>query len=166
MTLGTPGCISVEFVPVIKALMIFVIDSVDPVKLRQYEEKEGLIWGTFIPYLNHLYNPPPSSGTELWNLSINILLHILINTLGRKLHVEYLCKEGLLDYTVNLPSVVPVECQALAREVVCELGRHVALQPPSLSTLARAKLAKLCFGLETMRAVSSVTQFVYSLCST
>ena len=166
MTLGTPGCISAEFAPAIKTLMTFVIDSVDPVKLRQYEEKEGLIWGTFIPYLNHLYSPPPSSGTQLWSLSINILLHILINTLGRKLHVEYLCKEGLLDYTVNLPSVVPVECQALAREVVCELGRHVALQPPSLSTLARAKLAKLCFGLETMRAVSSVTQFVYSLCST
>ena len=165
MILGTPGCIAVVYHPSIRILMTYILDSVDPIELRGYEDKEGLIWSTFIPYLNLLYSPSSIYRTELDILSINILLHTLVNTLGRKLHAEYLCKEHLVGYTVNLPSVLPTECKSLARLAVVELGRHVPLRPPSLSTLARGKLAKLHFGLETMRSVSSVAQFVFTLCS-
>ena len=151
--------------PAIRILMTYVLESVDPIELRGYEDKEGLVWSTFIPYLNLLYSPSSTYQTELDILSINILLHTLVNTLGRKLHAEYLCKEHLVGYTVNLPSVLPAECKGLARSAVMELGKQVSLHPPSLSTLARGRLAKLKFGLETMRNVSSVAQFVYTLCS-
>lgn len=166
LSLGSPGCIDEEFLPKITCLMSYAVEFTDPVLLREYEEKEGLIWGTFIPYLGYLYTPPSSSiPTELHIASTDVLLHTLINTLGRKLHFDLLCKENLLEYTSYLPSIVCRECQPLARRVVNELGKHTHLQPPSLSALARARLATLCFGLQEMVSLTSVSLFVSNLYS-
>ena len=70
-------------------------------------------------------------------------------------YVETLQKEGLIDYFVCLPGHIPPQLQEKARTLVASLGTHVQLQPPSLGVLARAKLAKIHFGLEKIIHVHS-----------
>ena len=48
----------------------------------------------------------------------------LENALGREIHLEIPVKEGLLDYTMCLPAVLPGESQPKARSLVNELGKH------------------------------------------
>ena len=153
-------------------LMSDVLEAASPAEMRQYEEKEEFIWGTFLPYLLYLYKPLNLKHDtaecsdirfclELHISCCNILLHLLENTLGRELHLEVLIKEGLLDYSLCLPAVLPGECQPRARSLVNELGKHRQLQPPSLCTLAKAHIAKTFCGLQPVMEMNSIGEFVY-----
>ena len=146
-----------------------MLKSASPAEIRQYEEKErDLVWGTFLPYLQYLYKPSPikDSTTEdkgnLYITSCNVLLHFLENALGREIHREVLVKEGLLDYTMCLPAVLPVECQPRARSLINELGKHRQLQPPSLCTLAKAHIAKTFCGLQPIMEMNSIGEFLHN----
>ena len=139
-----------------------------PAEIRHYEEQEmESAWDTFLPYIRFLYTPSASkmlsaAETNLhFHCCINVLLHGLENALGRDLHLEILIKEGLLDYTMCLPAVLPGECQPRARSLVNELGRHRQLQPPSLCTLAKAHIAKTFCGLQAVMEMSSIGEFVH-----
>ena len=150
-----------------------VLETASSAEIRQYEEEEEFTWGTFLPYLRYLYKPSnlknvatedSAGGDVRINLHIswcNILLHLLENTLGRDVHLEILLKEGLLDYTMCLPAVLPGECQPRARSLVNELGKHRQLQPPSLCTLAKAHIAKTFCGLQPVMEMNSIGEFLH-----
>ena len=151
-------------------LMSEVLGAASPAEIRQYEEKEGVTWPTFLPYLRFLYKPSSVGSTKysdegvkrnLYVSCCNILLHGLENPLGRELHLEILVKEGLLDYTMCLPAVLPGECQPRARSLVNELGKHRQLQPPSLCTLAKAHIAKTFCGLQPVMEMNSIGEFLH-----
>ena len=149
-----------------------MLESASPAEIRQYEEEEGLDWGTFQPYLRYLYESSTIKNITAENLAgdiktdlyigfYNVLLYVLENTLGRKHHFEILVKEGLLDYTICLPAVLPGECQSRARSLVNELGKYRQLQPPSLCTLAKAHIAKTFCGLQPVMEMNSIGEFVH-----
>ncbi|KAL5516780.1 hypothetical protein EMCRGX_G002193 [Ephydatia muelleri] len=71
---------------------------------------------------------------------------ILIGERERKRMVD----QGLMDYVICLPSVLPVgsRAQQRAKDLVTMLGKEMHLQPPSLNTMARARLAATHFGLD------------------
>ena len=102
-------------------------------------------------------------GTKLYIDCCNVLLYGLETVLGgyASHHLEILVKEGLLDYTMCLPAVLPGECQPRARSLVNELGKHRQPQPPSLCTLAKAHIAKAFCGLQPVMEMNSVGEFVY-----
>ena len=153
-------------------LMSDMLEATSPAEIRQYEEKLGVVWCTFLPHLRYLYKPSAivkeanSVGDIRSTLCIswcNVLLHFLENAFGRKHHFEILVKEGLLDYTMCLPAVLPGECQPRARSLVNELGKHRQLQPPSLCTLAKAHIAKTFCGLQPVMEMNSVREFLYEI---
>ena len=157
-------------------LMSDMLEATSPAEIRQYEEKVEIVWCTFLPYLRCLYKPSAveeakttnSVGDIRSNLHIswcNALLHFLENALGRELHLEFLFKEGLLDYTMCLPAVLPGECQPRARSLVNELGKHRQLQPPSLCTLAKAHIAKTFCGLQPVMEMNSIGEFLHNIYS-
>ena len=137
-------------------LMSNTLEAATPAEIRKYEETLGLAWGTFLPYLQYIYKPltveeitaaaehSAAGGirTRIYISCCGVLLHVLENALGREFHLEILLNEGLLDYSLCLPAVLPEECQPRARSLVNELGKHRQLQPPSLFTLAKAHIAK------------------------
>ena len=147
------------------SLMLDFLETGTPAEIRRYEKEMGSAWDTFLPYVQFLYTPATSNMSNAdSNLHIhccNVLLHGLENTLGRELHLEVLVKEGLLDYTMCLPAVLPVECQPRARSLVNELGKHRQLQPPSLCTLAKAHIAKTFCGLKPVMEMNSIGEFLH-----
>ena len=154
-----------------------MLENIPPAVIRQYEDKKTLVWGTFIPFMQLLYKPstnikqdtkgkPEINDAEDFKHNFHIsccnaLLHGLENALGRELHLEVLLKEGLLDYTMCLPAVLPGECQPRARSLVNELGKHRQLQPPSLCTLAKAHIAKTFCGLQPVMEMTSIGEFAH-----
>ena len=147
-----------------------VLEALSPAQVCQYEEDEGWISNRFHPYLQYLYEPSPIKSFDgrdikenLLSGCCNILLHRLESALGREVHLEILVKEGLLDYTMCLPAVLPGECQPRARSLVNELGKHRQLQPPSLCTLAKAHIAKTFCGLQPVMEMKSIGEFLYGL---
>ena len=138
--------------------------SFDPVDIRNYEIKEGLVWGTFIPYISYLYDPVKTYSSDmlalLYYLSTSVLLHALQNALGRETHVKILIDEGLLEYVVALPWHVPIRCRAQAIAVLKEVSKFVQIRPPSLCSLAKAKLAKSMTGLKKVLGMRSLSDFL------
>ena len=173
--LGSPhllfDSISPHLLHQILNLMSDTLEAASPAEIRQYEEKEEVIWGTLLPYLRYLYKPSTENSltdegdqsikAQLYINCCNVLLHGLENTLGREVHLEVLLEEGLLDYTMCLPAVLPGECQPRARSLVNELGKHRQLQPPSLCTLAKAHIAKIFCGLQPVMEMTSIAEFIY-----
>jgi hypothetical protein len=151
-------------------LILEVLEALSPAQLCQYEEDDGWISNRFHPYLQYLYEPSPIKSSDgrdvkenLLTGCCNILLHRLESAFGRAVHLEILVKEGLLDYTMCLPAVLPRECQPRARSLVSELGKHRQLQPPSLCTLAKAHIAKTFCGLQPVMEMNSIGEFLYEL---
>lgn len=163
--------------------MSTVLEAASPAEISQYEEKEGLVWGTFLPYMRFLYTPTavfdkPAKNrsnteidtvaredtfrTDLHILCCNILLYGLENALEREIHFQILVREGLLDYSMCLPAILPQECKPRARSLVSELRRHRQLQPVSLCTLAKAHIAKSFCGLETVMEMHSIGELVHN----
>lgn len=138
----------------------------NPSDIRAYEIEEGLIWGTFLPYMGYLYSPsivPDCSEplskliTELQQLSVRVLIHSLHSALGREDHLKILIEEGLLDYFVSLPWYVPNCCTDVARNMIKDISKQTQLKPPALCSLAKAKLAKDVMGLKKVLNVRSVS---------
>ena len=141
----------------------------DPDTIREYEISEGAVWGTFLPFITFLYAPRPksisisTSGTfEISNLhhcACNVLLHCLENALGRERHIATLVEEGLLDYLVALTWIVPGE---RIKNVVREVAKFRQLQPPSLTSLTKAKLAKSQWGLKKLIEMQTISELLSS----
>ena len=157
--------------------MSTMLEAMSPAEIRRYEEKEGLFWSSFLPFMRFLYTPSmevnrtttePSEDndrervrTKLHLHCCNVLLHGLENALGRDLQMQTLIQEGLLDYSMCLPAVLPQECQSRARSLVSELGKHRQLQPPTLCTLAKAHIARTFCGLQAVMEIHSIGEFVH-----
>ena len=156
-------------------LMSDVVEAVSPTKLRQYD---GSWWQPLLPCFQYLYKPSAvrsvtaensvsdgqeDVGTRLHISCCNVLLYGLESIFGRFVdqHLEGLVKEGLVDYTMCLPAVLPGECQPRARSLVNELGKHRQLQPPSLCTLAKAHTAKTFCGLQPVMEMNSIGEFLH-----
>ena len=150
-----------------------VLEAASPAEIRQYDDS---IWNNFLPFLQLLYKPSTTqhdktersvSGIQDIRAKLhinfcNVVLCALEDVLGRDvdIHLETLVKEGLLDYTMCLPAVLPGECQPRARSLVNELGKHRQLQPPSLCTLAKAHIAKTFCGLQPVMEMNSIGEFL------
>ena len=180
--LGSPHVfhesISFDLQTRILQLMSTMLAAASPAEISRYEEKEGLVWGTFLPYMQFLYNPLTiADGREetgdnvdgirrdLHLYSCNVLLHGLENALGRDIHFQILVREKLLDYSMCLPSVLPVDCRERARSLVNELSKHKQLQPPALCTLTKARMAKAFCGLQAVMEMHSIREFVHKYLS-
>ena len=150
-----------------------VLEAASPAEIRLHDK---ILWGTFLPYLRYLYKPltiiesvtaeTAEGGDIRPKLHISccsVLLYGLETVLGGYVdhHLEILLKEGLLDYTMCLPAILPGECQPRARSLMNELGKHRQLQPPSLCTLAKAHIAKTFCGLQAVVEMNSIGEFVY-----
>lgn len=138
----------------------------NPVDIRTYEIEEGLIWGTFLPYMRYLYSPginlTDGGGvseliTKIYQSSVSVMLHSLHNALGREVHVKILIEEGLLDYLVALPWNVASSSSDMARNMLKDVGKLTPIKPPSLCSLAKAKLAKVTMGLRKVMEMKSVS---------
>jgi len=127
----------------------------NPSEIGQLECEENVTWGSFAP-LMYLYEPcihfnetedlnKPME--ELYHFSIDTLLHSLQSTVWRKEHVEVLIEEELLDFVVMAPWFMPSNSQERASRVVHQLTKVQSLQPPSLSIICKAKVAKMKLGL-------------------
>ncbi len=82
-------------------------------------------------------------------LSLQTILMSLQNMLGRENHIKILLSEGLEDFITCSPSYVPESLKPQAKEMVQIMRSGMQLQPPKLVNLAKAKLAKMYFGLES-----------------
>lgn len=143
-----------------------------PVEIRKYEEDQVCVWATLLPYLKLLYLPNCPRAfpcdpflTQLQLLSMDTILFFLHTKIIQENHRSILLKEGVLDFVVCLPWHVPLELTERAKALLCELSSHVQLEPPKLFNIAKAKLAKLCFGLEkvvSMLTVRDILSEVYS----
>ena len=117
-------------------LLSNMLEVASPAEIRLYDK---ILWGTFMPYLRYLYKPSTiiesvtsetaeggNVKTKLHISCCSVLLYGLETVLGGYVdhHLEILLKEGLLDYTICLPAVLPGECQPRARSLVKELGKH------------------------------------------
>ena len=139
-----------------------LLDTADPYELMRFEETCRFSWSIFFPYVKLLYipNTPASTGsavlTKLQSLSIQVTIFCLISSLSRPSHQEIMVDEGLLDYVICMPWYVPGEVKAKADLVVRALAAHKPLQPPSLASIAKAKLAKVHFGLDRVVSMESI----------
>ncbi len=133
--------------------------------------QEGLVWGTFLPYIQYLYDPtdvPISTNdeqllcliSELSDISVKVLLHALHNALGRESHVKILIEEGLMDYLVALMWHVSGSSRVLLRECLKDISKVTVIKPPSLCSLAKAKLARDSLGLKRVMDMTSVSDLL------
>ena len=106
---------------------------------------------------------PTTAMSDLLRVSMECVIFglqvMIVNEDSRK----GLLKEKLCDFIVCLPAYLPSSLQAKAKGLVSILGSHLQLQPPRLSLLAKARLAKMHFGLERMLQVHSVHQLFAEL---
>ena len=143
----------------------------DPEEIRAHQIKEEFVCRTFEPCVLFLYSPhfdtfPSSFGVmiaKLHNRATEVLLHYFEYSIGRQDHIDILVEEKLLDFVVALPWIVPQECQERARKVCKEMAKFLQVQPPSLTSLVMAKLAKMKWGLRKMREMVSVSQLLISM---
>ena len=153
-----------------------MVCSYDPEVIRTYEIEQDFIWGTFLPYVSFLYAPDPdihctlcgvgsapSLIVKLHHQACDILLQYLQNTLSRQIHVDTLVEEDLLDFLVAMIWNISPKSQEKAKKVYKEVAKFQQIQPPSLSSLAKAKLAKTKWGLKKMRDVEYVSHLLNSM---
>ena len=143
----------------------------DPETVRSYEISNGLVWRTFLPYFDFLYSPESdlcaASGEASYSLikkvhhcSYMVLLRCLEICFGREIHVDTMIEENLLEFLLAMSGNVGPEFEEKASDVRRVVSKFCQLQPPSLVSLAKAKLAKSKWGLKTMREMHSVSHFL------
>ena len=146
------------------------ICTYDPKHIKKYELDNIITWNSF-QHLLFLYEPDISScGTsqnpsinQVCLLSVNVLLHSFQCTLEKEKNVEVASEEGLIEYFVMLPWTVPSTLQEQAKCVVREIAKHHQIQPPSLCSLSKAKLAKMKWGLKKFQDMDSISQLLSDL---
>ena len=156
MILGSPQLLNKFQMSNLQKLEELLIETLkwDPSDIGRVEFKQGLLWRSFV--LVYLYEPYLSFNNStkmdkylesLYHLSINTLLNSLESTMWQKGHVQFLIEEELLDFVVMAPWFVPSGSQERAHRVVHQLTKVQSLQPPSLTNICKAKVAKLRVGL-------------------
>ena len=158
--LVSPNCIPVKFHQQIQDFMENFLQKANYKDIMEGEIKLWNVWATFVPYIKLAYIPDtqqqPQMMRKLQLQSLHTIIFGLHNMLGRANHREVLVREKLLDYVICMPHYVPESLRPLARELVhmvatCE---DIQVQPPSLTSLVKARLAKMHFGLEKVLKLS------------
>ncbi len=153
----------------ITELLRKVCDS-DPSVVRTYEKNAEFFWGSSLPALTSLYRPDNGENCQsrtnslyrdITQLCTQTLLHTLHIILGHHNNLVNLFNENLVDYVVCLPSIVPSHSHQKAQAVVQEVGKQVQLQPLSLHSLAKAKIAKMKYGLQKVMKAITVTDLLH-----
>ena len=134
--------------------------EVDAKKVQQYEESDGIVWGTFLHCVQCLYEPlctdssPNCANSSqvqlvhtLYELGTNVLLHYMLISLGRNEHFQVIVDEGIYDYVTLLPWVLPPVFQEKTLCVCKELSKFQPTHPAPLVTVAKAYFAKYFCGL-------------------
>lgn len=131
------------------------LSSVQIEDVCKYEKERGTIWATLLPYLKLLYNPDSSFLLqesfiqELQVLGARIILTFLHSKVFSPRYHSLLVRENLVDFVVCLPWCITPSCQQPALALVSDLCANMpSVGPPSLASLAKARLAKAHFGLE------------------
>jgi len=140
------------------------------VRVQEFEETQGCYWATFQSCLECLYEPldlseqdkceegTPISLTRMsQKLSVTILLQFLRNSFGRRIHVNIIVKESLLDYIIPLPWILPAQYGIRAKNVVQEVAKFTSIQPPTLVSLAKASIAINKCGLHKLNSMDSIS---------
>ena len=155
--------------------LLSTIQKYNPDDIKNYELQAGAVWDSF-QYLAFLYQPesmPFNCGPkqltdcikQLHWLSIEILLISLQSTIGREEHIKIVEEENLLEYIVMLPWSVPPSSHDRAKYVVQELARVYQIQPPSLCSLAKGKLAKTSVALKNIIGMTSTSDILSQIFS-
>ena len=156
------------------------LDEATPKQIRDHEVKNGYKWSTVTPFVKLAYYPrfnrelsmeihrdtASTDAQDSMTVNLNMLaVHCIemgVFSMQNVLHDEetrdVLVCEGLVDYIVCMPWNVPQESrvQQRATELVTFLSQHIQLQPPSLVSVTKARLASLHFGLERVLNTLSV----------
>lgn len=154
--LVSPQCIPGNMRKQIHDFMDSFLENATYKDLKDGEAENEYVWSTFLPYIRALYLPESSelAGDEmsrrLHNLSLETILLSLQNMLGCDCHRKVLFEESLEDYVTCMPAHVPDSLKEQAKELVQIVSSGIQLQPPTLLNLARARLAKMHFGLQDM----------------
>ena len=156
------------------------LNEATPKQIRDHEVKNGYKWSTVIPFVKLAYYPRfnrefsmevhrDTASTNAQNnvtVDLNMLaVHCIemgVFSMQNVLHDEeirdVLVHEGLVDYIVCMSWNVPQESrvQQRAKELVAFLSQHMQLQPPSLVSVTKARLASLHFGLDRVLNTLSI----------
>ena len=170
MILGSPQLLHVFQTSTLHKIETLLAEVLkwDPSDIRKLEHKKGVSWNSFEP-LMYLYEPCirfcmlGEVGKQLesiCHLSFDILLNFAEVTVWEKEQVQVLIEQELLDFVVMAPWFVPSCSQERARRVVHQLSKLQSLQPPSLGSICKTKVAKLKLGLisktDTVKSISQI----------
>ena len=142
-------------------LMKSFLDKHNYRELRTLEAEVGFAWNKYLPHMRVTCFPYDSRKSVLACGSdprYRALQMMCVETCVLSLQVS-MCEErerkmivqqGLMDYVICLSSVLPAKSRAQrrAKDLVAMLGKEMNLQPPSLNTMTRARLAVTHFGLD------------------
>ena len=164
LILVSPSVIHSDFYDPICAHMENFFQNTTYQKIMEGEVKQWYVWSTFVPYVKLAYipdTPQPEAVRKLQQLSLQTVIFSLQNMLGRENHRQVLKREGLVDYVTCMPFYVAETLKPRARELVQMLASSgdLQVQAPTLVNLVKAKLAKMCFGLEGVLTMSVAELF-------
>lgn len=158
-----------------RSFMRDFLQDADPRDIHEHEVRNGYIWSTVVPFVKLAYFPSSHLCPihehfdlslpfkqrlgELQQLCIEAGVFSLQNILSGEQAQQILVQEGLVDYITcmpwNLPKVLHSRVHRRAKELALMLSQNMRLQPPQLTTIARAKLAAAYFGLEKILRIIS-----------
>eukprot|EP00731_Ephydatia_muelleri_P001518 Em0001g1518a len=145
----------------INELLDQLLRDADAEELHKSERELGCVLNKYVPYLRVAYMPynakqsvqacgpdPRYRNLQMMCIEVNVLFFQV--TLRGERERKRIVDQGLIDYVICLPSVLPdgSRAQQRAKDLVVMLGKEMHLQPPSLMTMARARLAVAHFGLD------------------
>ena len=145
----------------ISAFIAEFLSTTDPAKVHEFETERGLYWVTMLPHMRVAYAPllPIAQCNDVTHQEETKALLLCVKTAILSLRImnlnpenrHILGKEGLLDYLQCLPWYLPAksEAQQRALQLTRDLG-HMLTQPPTLVNIARARLATMHFGLDSV----------------
>lgn len=153
--------------------ILSVIAKYNATDIKRYEKSIGSEWESF-KFLLYLYEPEKWSFKNndcatmkqvhaIRGYSVDIILISLQSTLGTTENIKIISEEGLMDYITMLPWNVPQTSKLLAQHVVDELLTVTQLQPPSLVSIAKAKLSKSSFGVVNVINETSLNKLLSKL---
>ena len=142
------------------------LNECDYKHLHAIEDELGIHWNKYLPYMRVAYLPYNNPrfvlacGSDpryraLQMMCIETCVLSLQASLCGVSERQRMMKQGFSDYILCLPSVLPIHSRAQkrAKDVVSSLGKEIQLQPPSLATMAKARLAVTHFGLEKILTI-------------
>ena len=157
---STRQSFSVQYLQITELMENF-IEKVDSNELHAIEEELGIHWNKYHPYMRVAYLPYLTERSvlacgsqpryrDLQMLCIETCVLSLQVSLRGGPERKRIVQQGFVDYVVCLPSVLPggSRAQKRAEDLLVMLGKEMHLEPPSLNTMARAKLAVSGIGLD------------------